>query len=172
MIVEESDLRNIRNEHEDATIALRFGCYDLLHLGHQKGINFAAQQADILVLGVMPDNYVNRTKGPDRPINAEATRVERIDSADGVDYSFIAPSGRFALAGIVRSLHPDVYVEDEEYGESFFKKAYLNALGVDFVIDRESRYGSTSEMIARLGIDQAIEKSRLDFDILSAGLPA
>lgn len=70
MIIESSELGNIRADAAKASIALRLGCYDVFHLGHQKGMDYASSHADILVVGVMSNRYVTKNKGPDHPVNA------------------------------------------------------------------------------------------------------
>ncbi len=152
MIINASDLPDIRDKHRDETIALRFGCYDLLHEGHRNSIESAAFEADKLVVGVMPDEYVARVKGPSRPINDELTRVHNIDQLELVDYSFVAPAGVIALAGVMRKLHPDIYAESEEYQKSSWLKGFfLDRIGVNYMVDRPTEGISSSRIISELG---------------------
>ncbi|HET9850182.1 MAG TPA: adenylyltransferase/cytidyltransferase family protein [Candidatus Saccharimonadales bacterium] len=163
MIVEGKELSVIRADLKDSTIALRFGCYDILHAGHQEGIDFATAQADVLAVGVMPDSYIARKKGIGRPVNGEASRVRSIDEAVGVDYSFIAPASAVAMAGIFLKLRPDIYIEDEAHAGNMLKLAFLRGIGTEYVIERVSKLCSTSEMIAELGLAEAAAKSSLSF---------
>lgn len=163
MVIRSHELADLRDVTGDASIALRFGSYDLLHAGHQAGIDHAATQADILVLGVMPDDYLKRVKGPDRPVNSEAVRVKAIDDASGVDYSFIAPASNLALVGLFLKLRPEVYVEGQEYPKSRRKTLLLGALGIRHVVDQQTRIASTSQMIDRLGVQEAKLHSNLEF---------
>lgn len=163
MIIDQAELGSLRADSDAATVALRFGSYDLLHQGHQEGIDFAAAQADILVVGVMPDGYVEKKKGVGRPVNPEADRAAAIDEAVGVDYTFVAPGALLERSKIVRMLHPDVFVEHEQDKQSLLKRLYLEALGVEYKIDRQNRSCSTTEMIAILGLDEAALHSSLDF---------
>jgi D-beta-D-heptose 7-phosphate kinase/D-beta-D-heptose 1-phosphate adenosyltransferase len=57
------------------TIAFTNGCFDILHEGHIFSLSQAAQEADILVVGVNSDCSVKKLKGPDRPINNEHSRA-------------------------------------------------------------------------------------------------
>lgn len=163
MILQPSELRRLRRENEDLRIALRLGCYDILHPGHQHGIDFAGSQADLLVVGVMPDAYVRKHKGYDRPVNDALSRAAAIDAADGVDFSFVAPEGRFAIASLMLRMKPDVYVEDAEYGHSSLKAAFLGAIGTRYVIDPSEHLGSSSRMIALLGVEEARARSSMSF---------
>lgn len=161
MIVSVNDLSGLRAEIS-STIALRFGTYDLLHIGHKEGIDFAASQADILVLGIMPDQYVRQIKGATRPVIAEQDRLNIIDQVSNVDYSFVAPVGKLALAKVFWDLHPDVYIE-EVVKESRSKATFLSLLGINYCIDTQPKVSSTSLMIAALGVEEALVRSSLLF---------
>lgn len=163
MIVTHTELPEIRQELEGLRVALRFGTYDILHAGHQEGIDYAAEMADRVVLGVMPDSYVSRFKGPDRPIYPDHVRAARIDGAHGADFTFVAPDSRLALLGVIARLRPDVYVEDQEYGASRVKHGLLAILGVEYQIDRRARAGSSSAIIAAHGIAGAMARAGLDY---------
>ena len=164
MIIKPSELRSIRTDNADAIIGLRLGCYDLLHAGHQRGIDFTRARADIVVVGVMPDSYVRRVKGPSRPINPEEARVEAIDQeANGVDFSLVVQPHAVGLAGLFLQLRPNVYVEDAEYGASKIRAGFLRAIGTTYAIDNVSRMGSSSKIIANLGVGEAITQSGLKY---------
>ena len=53
-------------KNEGKSIALCHGVFDLVHPGHVRHLNAASQQADILVVTVTADKFVN--KGPGRPV--------------------------------------------------------------------------------------------------------
>jgi cytidyltransferase-like protein len=163
MIVETKQLGEIRRENSYHTIALRFGSFDLLHEGHRDAIEFASSQADLLVVGIMPDERVRKEKGADRPINPQNFRADTIDQVDGVDFSFVTPTSTVAIASLFCKLRPDVYVEHEEYGVSRLKSLFLKTLDVDYVINRCEKVNSTTSMIAKLGIEDAMAQSSQDF---------
>jgi len=165
MIVSKYELGDVRSQANliDQTIALRFGTYDLLHAGHKAGIADAAQQADLLVVGVMPDEYVSRVKGPSRPINPEQRRIQAIDEAEGVDFSFIAPPRALGMARAILSLRPNTYIEDEEQEAGRLRSLFLGVLGTEYVTVPRNEGGSTTEMINLLGLEEAIRCSSLDF---------
>ena len=51
------------------------GCFDILHAGHVKSIEFAKSKGDILIIGLNSDTSIKRIKGPKRPINKQADRA-------------------------------------------------------------------------------------------------
>ena len=52
------------------------GCFDVLHIGHIKLLEFAKSQGDYLIVGIDSDERVKVSKGPDRPINNQMDRCE------------------------------------------------------------------------------------------------
>src|SRR6185436_5126307 len=50
------------------------GVFDILHLGHIDYLCKAADEGDVVVIGVNGDDSVRRLKGPTRPINSELQR--------------------------------------------------------------------------------------------------
>ena len=45
------------------------GCFDVLHEGHLRLLEFAFSKGDYLIVGINSDNSVKRLKGIERPIN-------------------------------------------------------------------------------------------------------
>ena len=60
------------------TVALANGCFDLLHVGHVRYLEGAAQEADVLVVAINDDASVRTLKGENRPILDEASRAELV----------------------------------------------------------------------------------------------
>ena len=164
MVIESDDLSQIRQELDDATIALRFGAYDILHVGHRESLAHAATLADVLVVGVLPDEYLARKKGPDRPLIPEQARAAAVMEAASVSYSFVAPGSTLSLARAVHALRPDVYVEPHEHASKarLLKSGFLRLLGIDYVIDHRHPSVSSSLIIERLGRAGAIACSSFD----------
>src|SRR5579872_196983 len=65
-------------------IAHCHGCFDLLHPGHIKHFEAAKNIADVVVVTVTPDRFVN--KGPGRPVFNEKLRMESLAGLEAVDY--------------------------------------------------------------------------------------
>src|SRR5689334_10134756 len=60
------------------TVALANGCFDLLHVGHVRYLEGAAQEADILVVAINDDPSVRQLKGDGRPILSADQRAELV----------------------------------------------------------------------------------------------
>ena len=61
------------------------GCFDILHLGHIKLLEFASKQGDYLVIGIDDDNSVKELKGENRPIMPVDERAQLLASLRWVD---------------------------------------------------------------------------------------
>ncbi len=62
------------------------GCFDLIHRGHLHTLRQAKAQGDLLIVALNSDTSAKALKGKDRPVMAEADRVELIAALEMVDY--------------------------------------------------------------------------------------
>ena len=92
-------------------IAQCHGCFDLLHLGHMKHFEAAKKPADILVVTVTPDRFVN--KGPGRPVFNEILRMEAIAALGVVDY--VALNKWETAIETIKLIKPTFYVKGQDY---------------------------------------------------------
>jgi rfaE bifunctional protein nucleotidyltransferase chain/domain len=95
-------------------VALSQGCFDLVHLGHLRHFKEARTLADILVVAVTADAYVN--KGPGRPLFTLAERIECVAELECVD--FVVPSHVPTAVELLGLLKPDVYIRGAEYRDT------------------------------------------------------
>ena len=61
------------------------GCFDVLHYGHLKLLEFAKKQANYLIVGIDSDSRVKKAKGPTRPHNNQKIRKYFLESLIYVD---------------------------------------------------------------------------------------
>jgi rfaE bifunctional protein kinase chain/domain/rfaE bifunctional protein nucleotidyltransferase chain/domain len=93
------------------TIAQCHGCFDIVHPGHIRYLEFAKRQADILVVSLTADSAF--TKGDGFPYIPDQLRAENLTALECVDYVIIDPH---PTAGtILQEIKPDVYVKGSEY---------------------------------------------------------
>ncbi|WP_092301085.1 D-glycero-beta-D-manno-heptose-7-phosphate kinase [Bradyrhizobium sp. Ghvi] len=125
------------------------GCFDILHVGHLKLLNFARSSCDRLVVAVNSDESVGRLKGPTRPINNETDRALLLASLKMVDAVVIFEED--TPLEIIESICPDVLVKGADYqidqivGASFVLANGGSVLRSEFVPGR-----STSSVIAQI----------------------
>jgi rfaE bifunctional protein kinase chain/domain/rfaE bifunctional protein nucleotidyltransferase chain/domain len=93
------------------TIAQCHGCFDLLHPGHIMHFKAAKEKADIVVVTITPDHFVN--KGPGRPVFPEQLRMESIAAMEAVDY--VALNRWPTAVETIKLLKPDFYVKGPDY---------------------------------------------------------
>ena len=89
------------------------GCFDILHAGHVKSIEFAKNKGDILVVGLNSDSSIKRIKGPSRPINKQEDRAIVLAALGAVDAICIfSQDTPFELIKLVK---PDILVKGADY---------------------------------------------------------
>lgn len=95
------------------TIVFTNGCFDILHTGHIASLTEAAQQGDILIIGLNADASIKDLKGGNRPINDENSRALLLASlvmADAV-VLFSEPTP----LELILEIKPDVLVKGGDY---------------------------------------------------------
>ena len=100
-----------RLKKQGKTIAHCHGCFDLMHPGHIKHFEAAKELADVLVVTLTPDRFVN--KGPGRPVFNEKLRMESIAGLAAVDY--VALNKWPTAIETVKIVKPDFYVKGQDY---------------------------------------------------------
>jgi rfaE bifunctional protein nucleotidyltransferase chain/domain len=108
-----SDLDAIVASHksQNKTIAHCHGCFDLLHLGHIRHFESAKKSADILIVTLTQDKFVN--KGPGRPVFNENQRAEAIAALQHVDY--VAINNWATAEETIKIIKPDLYIKGPDY---------------------------------------------------------
>lgn len=89
------------------------GCFDLLHPGHVSLLKQAKAACDRLVVGLNSDDSVKRLKGPDRPIQGEASRASVLASMAMVDTVVIFHDD--TPLDLIEALRPEVLIKGSDY---------------------------------------------------------
>ena len=89
------------------------GCFDILHAGHIKYLESAAQKGDRLVVAVNSDDSVKKLKGPNRPINVLNSRLYILASLQCVDA--VCSFADDTPIEVIELLKPDVLVKGGDY---------------------------------------------------------
>ncbi len=90
------------------------GCFDVLHIGHIRMLDFAKSCCDKLIVGIDSDTRVKFLKGQTRPINDEYDRQEFLLALQAVDGVEIFDSDD-ELISLIKSLQPDIMVVGSDY---------------------------------------------------------
>lgn len=131
------------------TLVFTNGCFDLLHPGHVRYLERAADQGDLLLVAVNSDRSVKRLKGPGRPIHAEQERCEILAALASVD--FVTAFDEETPLEVIRQILPDILAKggdwspDQIVGREVVESNGGRVVSVPF----EAGY-STSRIIERI----------------------
>ena len=89
------------------------GCFDILHQGHVTYLEAARRQGDCLVAGLNSDLSIRAIKGPDRPMNREASRARVLAALGCVDYVVIF--GEETPLNLITAIMPDILVKGADW---------------------------------------------------------
>jgi D-beta-D-heptose 7-phosphate kinase/D-beta-D-heptose 1-phosphate adenosyltransferase len=89
------------------------GCFDVLHYGHFKLIDYAKSLGD-LVIGIDSDERIRQMKGDGRPFHTEGQRVFNLMQIRDVDKIVVFDSDD-SLRNHLKIYQPDIFVIGDEY---------------------------------------------------------
>ena len=131
------------------TIAFANGGFDLLHVGHVRYLEGAAQEADVLVVAINDDASVRALKGEGRPVLAAEARAELVAALRCVDYVTIFDE--LNVGPLLEALRPDVHCKGPDYTvENVPERAIVKAYGGRTAIVGDPKNHSTSDLLARV----------------------
>jgi len=131
------------------TISFANGAFDLLHVGHVRYLQGAAQEGDVLVVAVNDDASVRALKGDGRPVLAAEARAELVAALRCVDYVVIFPE--LTVGPLLEALHPDVHCKGTDYTvESVPEREIVKAYGGRTAIVGDPKDHSTRDLLARV----------------------
>jgi rfaE bifunctional protein kinase chain/domain/rfaE bifunctional protein nucleotidyltransferase chain/domain len=96
---------------EGRTVVQCHGCFDLVHPGHVRHLQYAARLGDHLLVSLTGDDAMN--KGIGRPLIPQELRAENLAALDCVDWVHIDPNA--TAVELLADIKPDVYVKGREY---------------------------------------------------------
>jgi len=150
------------------TIAHCHGCFDLLHPGHMKHFESAKKAADVLVVTLTQDKFVN--KGPGRPVFNEHTRAESIAALQVVDY--VAINHWPTAIETIKIIKPDFYVKGPDYKDQTtdvtnnigLEEQAVKEVGGKLYITDDITFSSSKLINAHFSqLDDSVQKFLADF---------
>ena len=125
------------------------GCFDLLHVGHLRLLQAAAELGDLLVVGINDDPSVRRLKGAGRPYVALEDRAELLAGLEPVDR--VVAFGEDTPLRLIEALNPDVLVKGADWAlDRIVGREHVEARGGRVVRLPLEPGRSTTELIARI----------------------
>jgi D-glycero-beta-D-manno-heptose 1-phosphate adenylyltransferase len=131
------------------SVAFANGVFDLLHVGHVRYLEAAAQEADVLVVAINDDDSVRALKGEGRPILAAEHRAELVAALRAVDFVVIFPEP--TVGPLLLALRPDVHCKGTDYTvDSVPEREVVTSYGGRTAIVGDPKDHSTRDLLARL----------------------
>jgi rfaE bifunctional protein nucleotidyltransferase chain/domain len=115
-IVTPEDLAQAVREAQDSgrKVVHCHGCFDIVHPGHLRYLQFAREQGDILIVSLTGDQGIN--KGVDRPYIPQELRAENLAALEIVDWVTI--DSHTTAAELLERVRPDIYIKGHEYANA------------------------------------------------------
>lgn len=102
--------------NNDGSVVLVGGCFDILHIGHIRFLQKAAEQGNVLVVALESDEKTRQLKGEGRPINTQEVRAEMLSSLEMTDYVLkLAPNLKDSdYLEFTKKINPKILAVTEE----------------------------------------------------------
>jgi len=138
------------------------GCFDIVHPGHIRYLEFARRQGDLLVVTLTGDS--NISKGAQRPYIPQELRAENLAALACVDLVHIDPNP--TAERILDQVKPDVYVKGREYDNTddprfLNEKRIVEKHGGRVIFSSGDIVFSSTKLIDTLANDSNIDGQRL-----------
>jgi D-glycero-beta-D-manno-heptose 1-phosphate adenylyltransferase len=131
------------------TIAFANGCFDLLHVGHVRYLQGAAEEADLLIVAINDDDSVARLKGPGRPTIPATERAEIIAALTPVAY--VVMFGDDTVERLLRQLKPDVHCKGTDYTvETVPERGVVQAYGGRTAIVGDPKQHASRDLVQKI----------------------
>ena len=133
------------------TVVQCHGCFDIVHPGHIRYLEFARQQGDVLIVSLTGDLDVS--KGDNRPYIPQEFRAENLAAIMFVDVVHINASP--TAQQLLEEVRPDVYVKGREYEGSsdpgfLSEKSAVESYGGRIIYSSGEIVFSSTELIGRM----------------------
>lgn len=120
------------------------GCFDILHIGHIRMLEYGKSICDRLVVGIDSDRRVSELKGVGRPINNQSDRQEFLKSIKFVDEVVIFDDEESLVESIKKSGASHILV-----GEEYKSKGVIGAEIAEVIYFKRIEGYSTTSIITR-----------------------
>ena len=150
-IVTETELLEVMRKHrrEGKSVAFANGCFDVLHVGHIRYLQGAAETGDILIVGVNGDSSVRELKGAGRPLMPALERAEIIAAIRGVSYVTIFSER--SPARLLATLQPDVHCKGTDYTPDTVPEGHIvRGYGGRVAIVGDPKDHSTTDLLRQM----------------------
>ena len=125
------------------------GAFDILHVGHVRYLQGAADEGDVLVVGVNSDESIKQYKDPSRPLQPLAERMEIVAAFGCVD--IVTRFDEPTCDAILELVRPAVHAKGPDYTpENLPEYPTLRRLGIRLASVGGPKERSSTELIGRV----------------------
>ena len=148
--------------NEDLTVVQCHGCFDIVHPGHVRYLQFARRQGDLLIVSLTGDSDIS--KGQQRPYIPQELRAENLAALEFVDYVYTDPHA--TAEHLLEAVRPDVYVKGAEYERSqdpafLSERSIVEQHGGRVIFSSGDVVFSSTQLIDSMASDAELESHRL-----------
>ncbi len=123
------------------------GCFDVLHAGHVRYLDWSRAQGDALILGLNSDESVRGLKGAQRPYVPFEDRATILAALRSVDV--VVGFGERTPEVLLEWIRPDVHVKSAQYRlEDLPERTVVEAHGGRIVLAPHLDGRSTTDLVA------------------------
>jgi rfaE bifunctional protein nucleotidyltransferase chain/domain len=148
------------------TVIHAHGTFDLLHLGHVKHLEAARKKADILIVTLTADKYIN--KGPGRPVFNEQLRAEMLAALEVVSWVSINHTPD-AVPAILK-LKANFYAKGQDYinpqgditGKIVDERNAIESVGGSIMFTEEITFSSTELVNRHMNVFEPHVREHID----------
>jgi D-beta-D-heptose 7-phosphate kinase/D-beta-D-heptose 1-phosphate adenosyltransferase len=116
------------------------GCFDVLHHGHFKLIQYATSFGGEVIIGIDSDERVRQMKGEGRPFNSESERAFNLKQIKGVDTVVVFNSDE-TLRELLERYKPDKFIIGSDYlGKKIIGQEFAKQI---VIFDRLDKFSTT-----------------------------
>ena len=128
LTLEQAILRFAHANRNGRKIVFTNGCFDLLHPGHIRSLEYARSLGDALIVAINSDASVRQLKGQGRPVIPERERAEILAALECVDAVLIFDD--LTPQRVIAALLPDVLVKGGDWpGNQIIGREEVEAAG-------------------------------------------
>lgn len=125
------------------------GAFDVIHVGHVRYLQGAAAEGDVLIVGVNSDESIRAYKGPGRPLQPLAERMEIVAAFACV--TLVTPFNEPTCDAMLELICPDVHAKGPDYTpENLPEYPTLQRLGIRLAAVGDPKNHSSTELLARI----------------------
>ncbi len=148
-------LENIKNiSGKGKSIVFVWGDFNVIHPGHLRLLNFAADCGDILVVGIRPDS------SPSAVISQDL-RLQGLQAISVVDYAFVLEG---SPEEFIKTIKPQVVVKGQEHRQRYNpEKEILDSYGGELIFSSGDMRFSSIDLLRREASDLGLIHKPSDY---------